>query len=61
VKYMLLKDARKIRRVAVQDIVCCEAQKKQQYVYMADGTRLIPGRRQKSCLSFLPAADSIRG
>ena len=40
-KYMLLKDARKIRRVAVQDIVCCEAQKKQQYVYMADGTRLI--------------------
>ena len=26
-----------------------------------DGTRLIPGRRQKSCLSFLPAVDSIRG
>lgn len=40
-KYLLLKDARKIRRVAVQDIVCCEAQKKQQYIYMADGTQLI--------------------
>lgn len=40
-KYLLLKDAKKIRRVAVQDIVCCEAQKKQQYIYMTDGTQLI--------------------
>lgn len=25
-----------------------------------DGTRLIPGRQQKSCLSFLPPADVVR-
>lgn len=40
-EYLLLKDARKIRRVAARDIVYCEAQKKQQYIYLTDGSSLI--------------------
>lgn len=39
-KYVVLQADKKVCRVAVQDIVCCEAQKKSQYMYMANGTQL---------------------
>lgn len=39
-KYVVVVQADKtICRIAVQDFVCCEAQKKSQYIYMADGTQ----------------------
>lgn len=37
--YLLLRIDGKICRVALQDIVYCEAQKKYQYLYLTDGTR----------------------
>ena len=39
-KYVVLQADKKICRVAVQDIVYCEAQKKNQHIYLADGTQL---------------------
>lgn len=39
-KYVVLQADKKICRVAVQDIVYCEAQKKNQNIYLADGTQL---------------------
>ena len=39
-KYVVLQADKKICRVAVQDIVYCEAQKKNQQIYLADGTQL---------------------
>ncbi len=38
-KYLLLRIEGKICRVALQDILYCEAKGKQQYLYLADGTR----------------------
>lgn len=38
-KYLLLRIDGRTQRVAVSDIVCCEAQGKQQYLYLADGTQ----------------------
>lgn len=40
-KYILLKRAEKIIKVSLNDVVYCEAQRKQQYIYMADGTELV--------------------
>lgn len=42
-KYLLLRIDNKDCRVALQDIVFCEAQKKRQCIYLADGTQLLPG------------------
>lgn len=39
-KYVVLQADKKICRVAVQDIVYCEAQRKTQNIYLADGTQL---------------------
>lgn len=38
-KYLLLRIDGKICRVALRDIVYCEAQRKYQYLYLTDGTR----------------------
>ena len=38
-KYVLLRIDGRIQRVAVNDIVCCEAQGKSQCLYLADGTQ----------------------
>lgn len=38
-RYVLLRIEGRIQRVAVSDIVCCEAQGKKQYVYLTDGTQ----------------------
>jgi len=38
-KYLLLRIEGKIQRVAVSDIVCCEAQGKSQYLYLSDHTQ----------------------
>lgn len=38
-KYLLLRIEGRTQRVAVNDIVCCEAQGKTQYLYLADGTQ----------------------
>lgn len=40
-KCILLKQAEKIIRVPLNDVVYCEAQRKQQCIYLADGTELI--------------------
>lgn len=40
-KYILLRVKGKIRKVPVKDVVYCEAQKKQQCIYLADGTELV--------------------
>ena len=40
-KYILLKRAERIIKVSLNDVVYCEAQRKQQYIYMADGTELV--------------------
>ncbi|MCM1537797.1 MAG: LytTR family DNA-binding domain-containing protein [bacterium] len=37
-KYVLLRIDGKIRRIAVNEIVCCEAQGKTQYLHFTDGT-----------------------
>lgn len=42
-KYLLLRIDNKDCRIALQDIVFCEAQKKRQCIYLADGTQLLPG------------------
>ena len=39
-KYVVLQADKKICRVAVQDIVYCEAQRKNQHIYLADGTQM---------------------
>lgn len=39
-KYILLKWMGKIKKVPLNDVVYCEAQKKRQCIYMADGTEL---------------------
>lgn len=38
-KYLSLRVDNRIHRIALRDIVFCEAQKKCQYIYMSDGTR----------------------
>ncbi len=38
-KYLLLRIDGMVQRVTVNDIVCCEAQGKTQYLYLSDGTR----------------------
>lgn len=38
-KYLLLRIEGRIQRVAVSDIVCCEAQGKSQYLYLSDNTQ----------------------
>ena len=38
-KYLLLRIEGRIQRVAVNDIVCCEAQGKLQYIYLSDHTQ----------------------
>ena len=40
-KFMLLRVGRQIRKVPVKDVVYCEAQKKQQCIYLADGTEVL--------------------
>lgn len=40
-KYILLRVEGKIMKVPVKDVVYCEAQKKQQCIYLADGTELV--------------------
>lgn len=40
-KFILLRVEGKIMKVLVKDIVYCEAQKKQQCIYLADGTKLV--------------------
>lgn len=40
-KCILLRKAEKIIKVPLNDVVYCEAQKKRQYIYLADGTELI--------------------
>lgn len=40
-KYILLKGEGKIIRVSLNDVVYCEAQRKRQCIYLADGTELI--------------------
>ena len=38
-KYLLLRIEGRIQRIAMNDIVCCEAQGKSQYLYLSDGTQ----------------------
>jgi len=38
-KYLLLRIEGRLQRVAVNDIVCCEAQGKTQYLYLSNGTQ----------------------
>ncbi len=38
-KYLLLRVEGRIQRVAVSDIVCCEAQRKLQYLYLSNDTQ----------------------
>ncbi len=40
-KYLMLKVDGTIRKIALRNIVYCEAQKKHQYIYMIDGTQLL--------------------
>lgn len=40
-KYLLFKVEGSVRKIAVQDIIYCEAQKRHQYIYLADGTCLL--------------------
>ena len=40
-KYLLLRIDNKNRRIAMKDIVYCEAQKKGQCIYLSDGTQLL--------------------
>lgn len=40
-KYILLKADGNIRKIAVYDILYCEALRKKQYIYMSDGTELL--------------------
>ncbi len=40
-KYLLLRIDNKNRRIAMKDIVYCEAQKKCQCIYLSDGTQLL--------------------
>lgn len=40
-KYILLKKAERTIKVPLNDVVYCEAQRKQQRIYMADGTELV--------------------
>ncbi len=42
-RYLLLRIDNKDHRIALQDIVFCEAQKKRQSLYLADGTQLLLG------------------
>lgn len=39
-RYVLLEADGSMRRVALNDIVCCEAQRKCQYMYLTDGSQL---------------------
>lgn len=39
-KYLLFRVEGSVRKIAAQNIIYCEAQKKQQYIHMADGTCL---------------------
>lgn len=39
-KYVVVQAEKKLRRVAVQDILYCEAQRKSQNLHLADGTKL---------------------
>lgn len=39
-KYLLFKAEGSIRKIAVKDIVYCEAQKRRQYIYLTDGTQI---------------------
>lgn len=41
IKCMLLRVGGKIRKVPIKDVVYCEAQKKQQCIYLADGTEVL--------------------
>lgn len=40
-KYLLFRVEGSIRKVSVQDIIYCEAQKRHQYIYLTDGTYLV--------------------
>lgn len=40
-RYLPLQIENKIHRIALQDIVFCEAQKKCQYIYLSDGTKYL--------------------
>lgn len=40
-KYLLFRVEGSVRKIAVQDIIYCEAQKRHQYIYLADGTSLL--------------------
>lgn len=39
-RYVVLQADKRICRIAVQDVIYCEAQKKSQYIYLTDGTQL---------------------
>lgn len=39
-KYLLFRVEGSVRKIAAQDIIYCEAQKRHQYIYMSDGTCL---------------------
>lgn len=40
-KYLLFKAEGSVRKIAAQDIIYCEAQKRHQYIYLTDGTCLL--------------------
>lgn len=40
-KYLLFRNEGKISRIAAEDIVCCEARRKYQCVYLVDGSELL--------------------
>lgn len=52
-RYLLLQVEGRIQRVALNDIVYCEAQKKTQYMYLADGTKCLLRRTMTEIYEML--------
>lgn len=52
-RYLVLQVEGRIQRVALNDIVYCEAQKKTQYMYLADGTKCLLRRTMTEIYEML--------
>lgn len=58
-KYMLLRVEGKIVKVPVKDVVYCEAQKKQQCIYLADGTELVQNLTMAKLYEMCSACQAL--
>lgn len=58
-KYLLLKTDGKIHRIAINEIVYCEAQKKKQCLQLADGTQALLHMTMKNIWEMLSCYDEF--